>query len=295
MKNPVLFAIALLGACATEPDVPPTPTATVTGIVEIDRAIEGATVYVDFNDNNLLDSNEPQVATDANGRFTVTWEYPEQWDAHTIGAIAEASGFSVHLRAPFADDVVISPLTTLVVAEMASDAALTQEAAAAKIASALTASQMPFSQPLDVMADYADPSAPNSLALRRVSAAVAAIISTSVDNINAAQSWVDSNDATYFNPAIVAIDAQLTAIATGTHKFTQLSTEQQHDVHDNPLDYRGFFIDTNALADAIEDELVAFGLQLLADLFDTIREEFIASFEQIVIEMLAEELIEILV
>jgi hypothetical protein len=267
----------------------------VTGVVAIDRATPNATVYVDFNDNNLLDSNEPQVATDANGRFTLTLEYPEHWGQHAIGAIASTSDFTVHLRAPFAEDVVISPLTTLVVAEMASDTALTQDAAAAKIAGALTASQMTFSQPLDVMANYVDPSAPNSLALRRINAAVAAIISTSVDNINAAQSWVDSNDATYFNPAVVAMDAQLTAIATGTHRFTQLSTEQQHDVQANPLGYRGFFIDTNALADAIEDELVAFGLQLLADLFETIREEFVATMEEVLIEMLAEELIELLV
>jgi hypothetical protein len=292
MKTPALFAIALLGACAVDPDQPPTPTATVTGIVEIERAIPDATVYVDFNDNNLLDSNEPQVATDANGRFTLTWDH---WGQHAIGAIASTSDFTVHLRAPFGENVVISPLGTLVVAEMASDAALTQDAAAAKIAGALTASQMPFAQPLDVMTDYADPSAPNSLALRRVSAAVAAIISTSVDNINTAQSWVDSNDATYFNPAVVAMDAQLTAIATGTYKFTQLSIEQQHDVQANPLGYRGFFIDTNALADAIEDELIAFGLQLLADLFDTIREEFVATMEEALVEMLAEELIDLLV
>jgi hypothetical protein len=292
MKTPTLLAIALLGACATDPDVPPTPTATATGVVEIERSIDGATVYVDFNDNNLLDAGEPQARTDATGHFTLTWDNPELHTPHTIGAIASgASGYIVHLRAPIADAVVISPLTTLVVGEMSTK--LSQQDAAAKITAALTASQLPLSQPLDVMADYTAADAPNSVSLRRVAAALAVMISTSVDSINAEQSLVDAQDARYFNTALVSLDAQLTAIATGIHNFTLMPADQQHDVQQNPSNYRGLFIDTNALINSIEDQLIAIGLELLADLFDFIKQELVSSLEEAVVGMIVDELLEI--
>jgi len=290
-----LFALALLPACATNPDDPvPTPpappTSTASGIVEIDNAIQNATVFVDFNGNNLLDAGEPSVASDATGHFMLTWVDDGYATAHTIGAIVTptstrvgvtgtyaAVGLTIHLRAPIGS-AVISPLTTLVVSEMASDATLTQATAQAKIAGLLTASHLAFSgQPLDVMSDYVSSykTSADSAQLRYLAEAVTAVVSRSVDYINGAQSYIDSNDASYFDPAVVAMDKQLTTIANGTASFAKLGAAEQADIVQNPGNYPGYFFDTTTLANDIEAALLEAGEELAEALFEEFAQKFV--------------------
>jgi hypothetical protein len=310
-----LSSLALLPACGADPQ--PTPTATVSGVVEIDDAIQNATVFIDLDGNNLLDSGEPQVATDATGHYTLTWDNSGPVVPHAIGAIVNpdstrvgvagnpAVGFALHLRSPLGDTsgdfvgtAVISPFTTLVVSEMGYDPSLTRAAAEAKVSSALSASQLPFSgQPLDVMADYASdykagtPTSADSVQLRYAAGAVGAIVSSAVDAVNAAQSTIDCNDATYFDPAIAAMDHQLTGIANGTFKFSQLTSAEQTDVEQSPSNYRGYFIDTSALATDIENELAAAALDIAAEVFAELEAKFVEQLEDAVVEIVAEELI----
>jgi hypothetical protein len=307
--------VTLVAACAA--DSHKTPTATVSGVVEIDDAIQNATVYVDLNGNNLLDSGEPHVVTDATGHYTLTWENPGPSYAHAIGAIVASTstrvgepgnpavGFELHMRSPLGDTsgeyvgtAVISPMTTLVVSEMGHDPTLTQATAQAKLASALTASQLPFSgQPLDVMADYAadftagTATSADSAKLRYVASAVAALVSGTVDAGNAAQSHIDCNDATFFDPAVAALDHQLTALANGSLKFSQLTATEQADVQQNPANYHDYFIDTSMLADDIENELEAAALDVAAAIFEELRDKFIEQLEEAVVEMIVDELI----
>jgi hypothetical protein len=306
------LAFSLVGACSA--DQPVTETATVNGVVEVDNAIENATVFLDYNHNNLLDAGEPRVATDATGHFTLSWDNPGPEYADTIGAIidptstrvgmtgdAAAIGLALHMRAPLGDTsgaydgaVAISPLTTLVVSELASDPTLTQAAAEAKIAGAVSGSHLPFTpgEAVDVMGDYAGTqTSADSVQLRYVAGAVGAAVASAVTEGNSLQSTVDCNDAMFFNAAIVALDHQLTAIANGTYAFSQLTRTQQQDVAQNPANYNGYFIDTAQLADDIEAELLAAGEDLAEALFEEFKDQFVDELEQVVAD-LALELIE---
>lgn len=298
------FALSLLGACTMEEPhhdpIPEPPHATVTGVVETDAMVANATVYLDTNDNNQFDSWEPQTTTDDTGHFTLTWRNFGQPAAHTIGAIVTpASGTAIHLRAPLGDtsgeymgSSVISPYTTLVVSEMAQDPTLNQMTAAAKITSALAASQSQFSgAALDVMTDYVASTSPDSAQLRYTAGATVALVQAAVSKCNSMQSWIDCNDATFFNPAIVAMDKQLTQIAQGTYKFSQLSKTQQTDVQMNPGNYMDYFIDTAALADDIEAELIAAAEDLAVELFEQFKDEFVQQLEAAVLEAIVDELI----
>jgi hypothetical protein len=314
------FMSALLGACInTDPavDVPvaPTiPTATVSGVVDLDNAIAGATVYIDLNDNNFPDDFEPSTTTDATGHFTLTWTNDWPVAPQMIGALVDSSstrvgasgsaasvGFALHMRAPlagatgsFVATAVISPLTTLVATEM-DDGTPDQATAEVKIAGALSASQLPFSgQPLDVMADYASDytTSADHAQLRYVAGVVASIISSAVDAGNAEESTIDCNDTEIFDPAIVAMDQQLTAIANGTFTFSQLTPAQQANVAQNADQYPNYFINTTALVDAIETELEKEAEDLAAELFEEIAAEFAEQLAEDAVETAAEELIE---
>ncbi|HWJ95899.1 MAG TPA: hypothetical protein VNT33_14330, partial [Telluria sp.] len=50
---------------------PPPPTGTVLNGVVTDGYVSGATVYVDLNNNNTKDANEPSALTDASGKHTL--------------------------------------------------------------------------------------------------------------------------------------------------------------------------------------------------------------------------------
>lgn len=322
-----LFGALLAGSAAgtgcipgpgPDPD-PVTPTATVTGMVEIDSGIWGATVYLDENNDNIFEGYEPHATTRVDGTFTLTWDNPGPSYAKTIGAIVTPEStragdpghaavvYNLHMRAPLGDTsgayagtAVISPLTTLVVAEMESDPSLTKDTAAAKITASLTASQLPFSsQPFDVMADYATdyaagtPTSANSLQLRYVASAVATIVSTTAAEVNDAQSLIDANDSSYSDPAIIAMNKQLTNIANGTYVFEQMTPAERADVQHNPGNSPGLFVDSSTLADDFEDELIAMLLDLAAELFDAFKEEFVSTMEEALTEMVVDQLIDI--
>jgi hypothetical protein len=306
-NNTWFLVVALLGACVDgpHPKPDPIPTATVSGVVEVDTAIQNATVYLDLNDDNQLDSWEPQATTDATGHFTLTWEYPQTMPPR-IGAVVDPTsirvgatgsnatvGMALHMRAPLGNgDVVVSPLTTLVASEMAADPTLTLDAAKAKIGGALSASKLAFSgQPLDVMTDYTAGATADAKQLRYVAGGVAAIVSTAVQAGNGAQSYVDCNDPSFFNPAIVAMDKQLTTIANGAFSFSQLPADQQTAIAQNPGNY---FIDTQALADEIEAELAG----VAAALFYEFEQKFVEELGQVSVELGAElikELVELFI
>ena len=295
-RTTACFGFALLAACGTTDPQPTHVTATVSGVVEVGDPVPNATVYLDENANNLLDSGEPSTTTDATGHYTLTWDNPGPEYAHAIGAITNvgAAGLALHLRAPLGDtsgaytgSAVISPLTTLVTSEMASDATLTEDGAKAKVAAALTASQLPFSGPIDVMADYA-----NNAQLRYVASTVAAIVAGTVAKLDSLQSTIDCNDATYFNPAIVAMDQQLSTIANGTFRFTQLSADEQADVAQNPGNYPDYFIDMSAFADAIENALLADAEDLAAAAFAEIEDQLVSQLEEVCVDLGAELLLE---
>jgi len=300
---------------------PVTPTATVTGVVEIDSPIWGATVYIDENNDNIFEGYEPHTTTHSDGHFTLTWDNPGPSYANSIGAIVTPSEtragdpahaavvYNLHMRAPLLGDTsgeyegtaVISPFTTLVIAEMESDPSLTKDTAAAKITASLEASQIPFTaQPLDIMADYATdstagtPTSADSLQLRYVAGAVAAIVAGTAAKINDEQSFIDANDATYFNPATVALDHQLTSIATGTHVLVEMTPAERSDVQQNPGNYPGLFVDSSTLTDDIEQALLDMLLDLAAELFDAFAEEFAKTMEEALTEMAADLLVEVI-
>lgn len=315
-----LVLVPLLGACidpgpgpgpgpGPRPDPEPVSNqATVSGVVEIDNGIANATVFADFNSDNLLSWGEPSTKTDATGHFTLTWTNDSYFTQATmIGAVVDESavGYELHMSAPLVamagkfttTGVTISPLTTLVQNEMLADPTftLTQADAETKIANALKASQMPFTAAPHVMSDYAADYATNadSAQLRYVASAVAAIIATTAAKCNEVQSLDDCNDSMITTPAIVAMDKQLTVIATATHAFLQLPSAQQAAMQTNPANYRNMFINTNTLENDLEAALIALALDFLADLFEYVRDEFTTSVQDALTEMVVDQLIDL--
>jgi hypothetical protein len=308
-----LIVLALSVAACTTPNAPP-PTRTVTGVVAIGEPIAGATVYVDSNDFNIIDNSEARAVTDATGHFTLSWEDYGSYPA-TIGAIVRTTstrvgvtgadatvGFTIHLAAPLgpaANDAtaIITPLSTLVVSEMR-NGPLNQADAEAKITMALAASQLPFSgQRFDVMADYATDAgagtatSADSKQLRLAAGAVAALLAGAIDECNKDQQTYDCNDAMIFDPFIAAMDEQLTMIADGTFKFSQLSPAAQADVYQNPANYHDYFINTQMWSDAIEAALEAAASDALAALFRSIADAFITGVEDAIVRGVASELV----
>lgn len=317
MKTLLGFSVTLFAACMTTTEPTPidpisptgsdagTPAAMLNGIVEIDNAIANATVYIDYNHNNVLDDGEPSVVTDATGHFSIAWDNPDLLgaivgsDATRVGATGSnaAVGLAIHMRAPapaLGTAAVISPLTTLVASELDWDPSLSESAADAKLAGALAASQLPFVvKPVGVMGDYATAAATSSdsAQLRFVASAVAATIASAVKAGNAAQSDVDCDDPMIFTPAIVAMDTQLTAIADAVYKFSQLPAAQQAAIQQSSASYQNYFLNATNLATTIENELEAAAEDFAADLFEEIADAFVAQLEDQLVEMVADEII----
>src|SRR5262249_34052067 len=85
----VLCVVGLSGlsACGGDSDSPgPPPGETVTGTVVAGSHIQNAVVFLDLNDNNVLDSNERRTTTDANGRYTLTGLSATDLGKHAIVA-----------------------------------------------------------------------------------------------------------------------------------------------------------------------------------------------------------------
>lgn len=133
-----LTAILGLGGCGGGSSSPASvATATLSGSVA-DGYLAGAKVCMDKNYNDVCDTGEPFVMTDASGRYTFTLnemastEFPLIVDAdeNTVDLDTNQSiGQKWHFKAVQGDHQFISPLSTLVAREMDLNASLTREQA----------------------------------------------------------------------------------------------------------------------------------------------------------------------
>lgn len=124
------------GSDASAP--PPPPTTTSVPVTVIDGAISGATACIDLNENGICDAGEPSGVTDASGRtniavpnadvglFPIVVMVP-------VGAMDADTGpvsTAYVMQAPADQTTVVSPLTTLVQAQLATGGGTSAQAAA---------------------------------------------------------------------------------------------------------------------------------------------------------------------
>ncbi|MFC7049706.1 cadherin domain-containing protein [Emcibacter nanhaiensis] len=120
-RSSFLLTPFLLTACGGGGSTPSPTTQTpnmvsVTGAV-VDGYVEGATVFLDENNNGILDSGEVSSTTDASGNYSFEVEEGTTGTIVSIGGTDVSTGVSydgVVLTAP-AGASVVSPLTTLMV------------------------------------------------------------------------------------------------------------------------------------------------------------------------------------
>jgi hypothetical protein len=141
----VLFTTsALLTACGgggggsevVTPTPEPAPTTVSQAVKVIDGAIRGATVCLDKNSNGLCDTGEPSATTAADGTATFTIpsadanKYPVLALVGTDAVDADHGPVTVaySLQAPADRPAVVSPLSTLVVAQAAASNVSTADA-----------------------------------------------------------------------------------------------------------------------------------------------------------------------
>ncbi len=151
---PSLALLAALGACNHDEDPP--ATVAVSGLVA-DGPLQGATVCYDLNSNAACDTGEPTATTDSNGRYSFS---VLETDAGKFAVIAQvpasaidkdtgsAVGAAFTLRslptgATGAQDVFVSPVTTLV-ADLVKDNGQTPAEAAAQVQTALSLPTLPL-------------------------------------------------------------------------------------------------------------------------------------------------------
>ncbi len=116
----------------------PVAKSSLTGVA-IDGLLSNATAFLDLNDNGLLDNNEPQGKTNEQGQFTLEATDAELRNHRVVVLVTTDSVDSdtgkvdsaFKLMAPAGEGGVVSPLTTLVAAHMASG--LSRQDAATKV------------------------------------------------------------------------------------------------------------------------------------------------------------------
>ena len=121
----IVAAAALLTACGGGSNDPATPPTVAQTISVIDGAIKGALVCLDANGNGACDSGETQGSTGADGSVTLNvpaadaGKYPVLALVGTDAVDADNGPVSTaySLRAPADKPAVVSPLTTLVLAQ----------------------------------------------------------------------------------------------------------------------------------------------------------------------------------
>lgn len=117
-----------------------TPAATTTSVqtTAIDGALSGATVCLDVNGNGVCDAGEPSGTTDANGQATLTVPnaqvglYPIVVMV-PVGAVDADTGpvtTAYVMQAPADQTAVVSPITTMVQAQIATSGGSSAQAAA---------------------------------------------------------------------------------------------------------------------------------------------------------------------
>ncbi|KVK80986.1 hypothetical protein WJ47_11940 [Burkholderia ubonensis] len=136
---------AALAACGggggDSSTTPTTPTSTVTGKA-IDGYLAGATVCLDVNNNGVCDSGEPSAITDATGQFSIPYNgdaigktllvqvTPQTRDLSRPANFQFPASFTLSQIVQSTPAQVISPLTTLVSAQMQTGLSRTQAIAA---------------------------------------------------------------------------------------------------------------------------------------------------------------------
>ena len=116
----------------------PAPTTTAVSVTAIDGALSGVTVCLDLNSNGVCDSGEPSAKTNASGQASLTVPNAQAGKFPIVamvpvGAVDADNGpvsTGYVMQAPADQPSLVSPLTTLVQAQMALSGASSAEAAA---------------------------------------------------------------------------------------------------------------------------------------------------------------------
>lgn len=263
--------LGLLASCGGGSDEPPPfgGPDSQSGKVAAGSYLANAVVFLDLNDNNVLDSNERRTTTDANGNYTLTGVtatdlakhsivvrvYPETRNAET----GQPAGLDCTMKAPPGGGAFVSPLSTLVSGLVAGSAKPTLAAAAAQVAGKVRASTLPLTAAtqLDVLRDYladaattSSGTAADSRQLRQLATAVAGVLSSVTAGLNRRQSIFDANGRTTFDTLVSLTEGQLTLVASGTYRFSQLDAVQRARMVSQPGAYPNFFVDGNAMLSA---------------------------------------------
>ncbi len=128
-----------LGACGSNSDTtaPAPPTTTTVPVTVVDGAIGGATVCLDLNANGVCDAGEPSAVTDATGAASLVVPnadvglYPVVAMV-PVGAVDADTGpvtTAYVMQAPADQTALVSPLTTLVQAQLAATGGTSAQAA----------------------------------------------------------------------------------------------------------------------------------------------------------------------
>ncbi len=140
-----MLALASCGGGGSNSDTPLVASNAVTGVV-VDGYIEGATVCIDLNSNQVCDVGEPYSITDAQGSYTLNAAGYDLSLYHIVSianadtakdaddgglTLAQAGKTTLKLLAPANMAEVISPVTTLVVGKMTESSMSVSDATAA--------------------------------------------------------------------------------------------------------------------------------------------------------------------
>ena len=267
----LLVSVGLFGACGGSESDDPGPQGgpdAQSGRVAASSYVQNAVVFLDLNDNNVLDSNERRTVTDANGNYTLTGLYAADLATHSIVArifpdalntdTGKPAGLDCTLKAPAGRGEFVSPYSTLVSSLVTSGAAPTVAAAAEQVAAKLRASTLPLTAPaqLDVLRNYVADSASSastandSRQMRLLATSVSGILSALTAGLNQRQSIFDANKGTPFNTLVTLTEAQLTLVANGSYQFDQLDAVQQANLINNPTGLSNLFINGNTMLNA---------------------------------------------
>ena len=99
---------SLLGACGGSDDPGPTMgPETQSGKVAAGGYIGNAVVFLDLNDNNILDGNERRTATDATGSYVLSGLYADDLAKHSIVARIFPASINIDTGKPVGLDCTI--------------------------------------------------------------------------------------------------------------------------------------------------------------------------------------------
>lgn len=262
-----IVAVCVLCACGGS-DLPSPIGGEQSGSVVAGSYIQNAVVFLDLNDNNLLDSNERRTTTDANGHYTLSGISTADLAKHAVVArifptatntdTGQPAGLDCTLKAPAGGGALISPYSTLIAGLVAGTSAPTVAVATAQIIAKLKASTLPLSVPtqLDLARDYvadsrtSTPTASDSRQLRLLATSLSGVLSAVTAGLNRRQSVFDANSGFPFDTLVALTEAQLIQIADGTIAFGQLSAAQQAQLISHPENSPNFFFNAKAMIEA---------------------------------------------